>query len=92
MRRSPLAAFFLGQSLFSGKTPTASLSDPSVVRAVMSGGLYLFALGLLALGLATIIRHTVAAISTFVGMLLILLIIVAVLRSSFADDVGRFLR
>ena len=84
-------AFFLGQSLLSGKTPTASLSDPSVARAVMSGGLYLFALGLLALGLATVIRHTAAAISTFVGLLLILPIIVAALPSSFADDVGRFL-
>ena len=56
-----------------------------------SGGLYLFALGLLALGLATIIRHTAAAISTFVGLLLILPIIVAALPSSFADDINRFL-
>lgn len=84
-------AFFVGQSLLSGKTPTASLSDPSVVRAVVGGGLYLFALGLLALGLATIIRHTAAAISTFVGFLLILPIIVAALPSSLADDIGRYL-
>lgn len=84
-------AFFVGQSLLSGKTPTASLSDPGVVRAVVSGGLYLFALGLLALGLATIIRHTAAAISTFVGLLLILPIIVAALPSSLADDIGRYL-
>jgi ABC-2 type transport system permease protein len=84
-------AFGVGQSILSGKTPTASLADPSVVRAVAGGGLYLAALGLLALGLATIIRHTAAAISTFVGALLILPIIAAVLPSSFADDVGRFL-
>jgi ABC-type transport system involved in multi-copper enzyme maturation permease subunit len=84
-------AFFVGQSLLSGKTPTASLSDPSVVRAVLSGGLYLFALGLLALGLATIIRHTAAAISTFVGFLLILPIIVAALPSSLSSDIGRYL-
>ena len=65
-------AFTLGQRILSGKTPTASLSDPTVVRAVVSAGLYLTALGLLALGLATIIRHTAAAISTFVGLLFIL--------------------
>lgn len=86
-----VVAFLVGQQILSGKTPTASLFDPSVVRAVLGGGLYLAALGLLALGLATIIRHTAAAISTFVGVLFILPIISDVLPSSFADDVGRFL-
>ena len=84
-------AFALGQHILSGKTPTASLSDPTVLRAVISAGLYLTALGLLALGLATIIRHTAAAISTFVGLLFILPIIADVLPSSFANDVNRFL-
>ena len=84
-------AFLLGQHILSGKTPTASLSDPTVVRAVVGAGLYLTALGLLALGLATVLRHTAAAISTFVGLLLILPIIADVLPSSFADDVDRFL-
>jgi len=86
-----IVAFLLGQHILSGKTPTASLSDPTVVRAVVSGGLYLTALGLLALGLATIIRHTAAAISTFVSLLFILPIIADVLPSSFANDVDRFL-
>lgn len=84
-------AFSLGQRILSGKTPTASLSDPTVLRAVVSGGLYLAVLGLLALGLATIIRHTAAAISTFVGLLFILPIISDVLPSSFSNDVNRFL-
>ncbi len=84
-------AFLLGQHILSGKTPTASLSDPTVVRAVVSAGLYLTALGLFALGLSTIIRHTAAAISTFVGLLFILPIIAGVLPSSFANDVNRFL-
>jgi hypothetical protein len=84
-------AFFLGQRILSGKTPTATLSDPGVLRAVVSGGLYLLALGLLALGLASIIRVTAAAISTFVGILFILPIIADVLPSSFTSDIGRFL-
>ena len=85
------AAFLLGQHILSGKTPTASLSDPTVLRAVVSAGLYLTALGLLALGVAVIIRHTAAAISTFVGLLFILPILADVLPSSFENDVGRFL-
>ncbi len=85
------SAFLLGQHILSGKTPTASLSDPTAVRAVVGAGLYLTAIGLLAVGLATIIRHTAAAISAFVGVLFILPIIANVLPSSFANDVGRFL-
>ena len=84
-------AFFLGQRILSGKAPSAVLSDPGVLRAVLSGGLYLLALGLLALGLASIIRVTAAAISTFVGLLFILPIIADVLPSSFTSDIGRFL-
>lgn len=84
-------SFLIGQQILSGKTPTASLSDPSALRAVIGGGLYLFALGLIALGLATIIRHTPTAISAFVGILLILPIISSALPSSYAHDIGRFL-
>jgi ABC-2 type transport system permease protein len=85
------SSFLIGQQILSGKTPTASLSDPSALRAIFGGGLYLFALGLIALGLATIIRHTPTAISAFVGILLILPILASVLPSSYADDIGRFL-
>ncbi len=84
-------AFFVGQRILTGHTPTASLSDASVLRAVISSGLYLVVLGLLALGIAAIIRHTAAAISAFVGILFLLPIIAAVLPSSFSDDVSRFL-
>lgn len=84
-------AFAIGQAILSGHTPTASLSDPAALRAVVSGGLYLFALGLLALGLATIIRHTAASISAYVGCLFVLPIIAALLPSSFSDDVTRYL-
>lgn len=86
-----LFAFVIGQAILSGHTPTASLSDPTVVRAVIGGGLYLTALGLFALGLATIIRHTAAAVSTFVAVLFILPGISDVLPSSFSSDVNRFL-
>jgi ABC-2 type transport system permease protein len=84
-------AFFIGQGILDGKTPTAALSDPGVLRAVISGGLYLLALGLLAMGLASIIRVTAASISTFVGVLFILPIITDVLPSSYTSDINRFL-
>ena len=48
-------------------------------------------LGLFALGLAAIIRHTAGAISAFVGVLLMLPLIVQALPTSVVDDVGKFL-
>ncbi len=84
-------AFFLGQALLTAPATHATLSSPGALRAVAGSGLYVCALGLLALGLATIIRHTAGAISAFVGILLVLPLIVAALPSSLSIDVRRFL-
>ena len=54
-------------------------------------GLYLAVLGLLALGLATIIRHTAGAISAFVGLVLVLPLIVQALPMSISNAVARYL-
>ncbi len=84
-------AFFVGQSLLTGPAPHAALGDPGSLRAVVGGGLYLLVLGLLALGIATIVRHTAGAISAFVGVLLVLPIIVTALPSSIGNSIGKFL-
>lgn len=70
---------------------SASLGQPGVLRAVVGAGLYLALLGLLALGLATIIRHTAGAISAFVGVVLVLPIIVQALPISISNAVARYL-
>ncbi len=72
-------------------TGSASLGQPGVLRAVVGAGLYLAVLGLLALGLATIIRHTAGAISAFVGVVLVLPLIVEALPASINDAVARYL-
>ncbi|HEY2563867.1 MAG TPA: hypothetical protein VGI44_09140 [Acidimicrobiales bacterium] len=72
-------------------TDSASLGQPGVVRAVVGAGLYLAVLGLLALGLATIIRHTAGAISAFVGIVLVLPLIVEALPTSIGNAVARYL-
>jgi ABC-type transport system involved in multi-copper enzyme maturation permease subunit len=85
------ASFFLGQTLLSAPAIHDTLASPGALRAVVGGGLYIAALGLLGLGLGTIIRHTAGAISCFVGILLILPLVVQALPSSLALDVRRFL-
>jgi ABC-type transport system involved in multi-copper enzyme maturation permease subunit len=84
-------AFFLGQFLLSSPATHASLSSPGASRAVFGGGLYICVLGLIALGLATVIRHTAGAISAFVGILLILPIIAAALPNQLSQDVRKFM-
>jgi ABC-2 type transport system permease protein len=70
---------------------SASLGQAGVVRAVVGAGLYLAVLGLLALGLATIIRHTAGAISAFAGIVLVLPLIVQALPTSISNAIARYL-
>jgi ABC-type transport system involved in multi-copper enzyme maturation permease subunit len=85
------AAFLIGQSLLVSPTPHATLSEPGVLTAVAGSGLYLAVLGLLALGIATIVRHTAGSIAVFVGLLLVLPLIVQALPTSIRIHVSRYL-
>ncbi len=58
---------------------------------MVGAGLYLAVLGLMALGLATIVRHTAGAISAFVGIVLVLPLIVQALPTSIGNAVARYL-
>ena len=60
-------AFLVGQSLLVGQDAYRIALRPSVLRAVISAGLYLSRSGSSRSDLRDIIRHTAAAISTFVG-------------------------
>ena len=84
-------AFLVGQALLKGSTPYATLGQPAVLRAVGGAGLVLAVIGLLALGLATIIRHTAGAISAFVGLLLVLPLIIQAFPASISHPVIKFL-
>jgi hypothetical protein len=58
---------------------------------VIGGGLYIAVLGLFAMGLATVIRHTAGAITAFATVLLILPLISQALPSSINDVIARYL-
>lgn len=84
-------AFLVGQALLRSPAPHATLSQPGVLRAVVGGGLMIAVLGLFALGLATIIRHTAGAITAFVGTLLVLPLVVRALPSSIGNPISKYL-
>jgi ABC-2 type transport system permease protein len=71
------ASFLIGQPLLHGGNfvppayPYVSLTDPPVVRAVVGTAMFLTAVALLALGVATILRRSAAAIATVLGLLLV---------------------
>jgi ABC-2 type transport system permease protein len=84
-------SFYIGQGFLSGSAPQATLGQPGVLRAVIGGGLYIALLGLFAMGIATIIRHTAGAITAFATVLLILPLISQALPSSINDVIARYL-
>ena len=83
-------SFFIGQSLISGNAPTADLGQPDVLRALVGGGLYLTLIGLLGLGLGTILRSAAGAISMLVAILYVLPGLALALPSSLAHTVEKY--
>jgi ABC-2 type transport system permease protein len=76
------AAFFVGQAILARKDLGVTISAPGALRSVIGTGLYLGVLGLLSLGLGTILRRTAGAIAALFGILFIAPLIVSLLPSS----------
>ncbi len=84
-------AFSIGQSILSSKHANVSLSDPGILRAVVGAGTYLTLVGLLGLGLGTLLRRTAGAIATLFGLVLVLPALTEALPSPWNTDVGKLL-
>ena len=84
-------AFFASQAFLSAKHLETHIGDPGVLRAVIGGGLYLAVLGLLALGLGTVIRYSAGAIATLLGMLFVLPGIVGALPQAWQNTISQYL-
>jgi hypothetical protein len=83
------ASFALVQAVLSGKHVGVSLSRPGVLGAVLAGGLLLFVVATMGVGLGSIVRHTAGGIATLVG-LIFLPAILGVLPSPWGARVARF--
>jgi hypothetical protein len=80
-------AFGIGQAILSGAHAGVSLGQPEVLRAVIGGGLYLAAVGLLGFGIGALVRHTAGALSAFFGVLFAVTALADLLPSSWRNDV-----
>ncbi|MBC6463580.1 ABC transporter permease [Actinomadura sp. HBU206391] len=83
-------SFFVGAAIIHGKAPV-SLGDPGVLRAVLGGGLYLAVLGLFALAIGSIVRHTAAGITGVIGFVLVLAPLAQLIPGRVGDYVHAYL-
>ena len=83
-------SFFVGSAILHAHVPV-SLGDAGVARAVIGAGLYLTVLGLLAMAIGTMIRHTAGAISTIIGVVFVLPILSGLLPSSWGAHINAYL-
>jgi ABC-2 type transport system permease protein len=75
-------AFFVGQAILSAKDINVGIGSPNALRTVLGTAGYLTVLGLIALGIGTLIRKTAGAISAVVGVIFVLPALSALLPDS----------
>jgi hypothetical protein len=84
------AAFFLGQSVLS-PARHAGIADPGVLTAVFGAGLYLTLIGLLAMFIGVLVRHTPAALAVLFGLLVVLPIVFIQIPGTITKNLGEYL-
>lgn len=83
-------SFLIGQQVIRRHIPV-SLGDPAVTRAVVGMGLYIAVLGLLGLAIGGVIRHTGAAITVVVGVVVVLSNLARALPGSAGRHIAAYL-
>lgn len=85
------ASFFSVQAVLNTHDLGVSLWEGSSLRVVIGGALYLVIVGLLGLGIGTILRHSAAGISTVLALLFVLPILASFLPRSWQEHVVKYL-
>ncbi|GAA2006613.1 ABC transporter permease subunit [Catenulispora subtropica] len=83
-------AFGIGAPILHSKVEV-SLSDPGVLRALLGAGLYLTMLGLFAMAIGALVRHTAGAITAVIGFVLVLAPLAQLLPGSLGKHVHAYL-
>jgi ABC-2 type transport system permease protein len=85
------SAFVTGQAILAPAHASVSIGHRETLRALVGGGLYLTAVGMLGFGLGALIRHTAGALSAFFGVLFATTALVDLLPTSLRNDVIDYL-
>jgi len=84
------SAFFIGRQIIAAHIPV-NLGDPGVTRAVIGAGLYIAVLGLFSLAFGAILRHTAGAITTVLGLILIVSNLTQLLPDSWGQHINAYM-
>jgi ABC-2 type transport system permease protein len=85
------ASYFVGQAILSTQHINSSIGQPGVLRAVIGGGLFIAACGLLSFGLGAVLRHTAGAITASIGLLFVVYILSGFLPNNWAVHVDKWI-
>ena len=80
-------AVLLGQRFLNAPVPQVSLTDPTVLRAVLGGGVYLTLVGSCGLFLGAVVRRTAAALAVLFGLLLVLPLVATLIGGDLGDRI-----
>jgi ABC-type transport system involved in multi-copper enzyme maturation permease subunit len=83
-------SFYIGAAIIHSHFPV-SLSQPGVTRAVIGSGLYLAVLGLFALAIGSLIRHTAGAVTTVIGLVLVIFNLTGLLPYSWGAHIHAYM-
>lgn len=78
-------AFFVGQAVYRGGGPSASLSDPGVLRAVLAAALFPTAIAVMGVAFGALMRHTATAIGILVAILFVVPVLFETLGGVWGD-------
>ncbi|MFF8229351.1 ABC transporter permease [Streptomyces caelestis] len=85
-----LVTFPLAQSFLSGTDQSAALGDPGVLRALAGNAAGLTLLAVLALGIGALVRSVPMAIGAFIGLIMIVPEVLAMLPYEIVDNAVRY--
>jgi hypothetical protein len=84
------ASFFIGAAILHSHVPV-SLGSHNVARAVVGGGLYLAVLGLFAMSIGALVRHTAGAITGVIAFVIVLEPLSALIPGTWGDHIHDYL-
>ena len=88
---SCVTAFFICQALLVAKHAGLSITAPGVLRAVLGGPVRMVLIGVIAIGVGAIVRHTAGAVAILFTVLLIVPGLVQLLPAPWNNDITRYL-
>ena len=88
---SCIVVFFICQAILAAKHADVSITDPGVLRAVLGGAFHMVFIGVIAVGVGAIVRHTAGAVAILFGVLLIVRGIVQLLPAPWNNDITLYL-